>query len=73
MKHRGKSLALVLAGILIVVIVDLLANKRDLCGDLARGSRVLRWAIAYVLIIAIMVFGVYGYGYSAGAFIYAGF
>ena len=62
-----------LAGILIVVIVDLLANKRDLCGDLARGSRVLRWAIAYVLIIAIMVFGVYGYGYSAGAFIYAGF
>ncbi|MBR5343795.1 MAG: MBOAT family protein [Oscillospiraceae bacterium] len=66
-------LPILLAGILVIVIVDRLAEKRDLAGSLAEGSRVLRWIIAYALIFAIMIFGVYGYGYSAGAFIYAGF
>ena len=66
-------LPVLLIGILIIVVVDRLAEKRDLAGSLAEGSRILRWIVAYALIFAIMIFGVYGYGYSAGAFIYAGF
>lgn len=67
------NLPVLVAGILVIVIVDRLSEKRDLAGSLAEGNRVLRWIVSYALLFAIMIFGVYGYGYSAGAFIYAGF
>ncbi|MBQ6412643.1 MAG: MBOAT family protein [Ruminococcus sp.] len=62
-----------LAFILIVVVIDLIANKHDIVKTMASGRRVWRWTVSFFLIFAIIIFGVYGYGYSAGAFIYAGF
>lgn len=58
---------------LAAVVVDALAIKRDLVSELADGRRWIRWAVTYVLIFAILIFGVYGYGYNASDFIYAGF
>ena len=66
-------LPVLVISILLIVIVDYLAEKRDLVGSLAGGSRFVRWSVSYLLIFAILIFGVYGYGYDAGAFIYAGF
>ena len=59
--------------VLVIVAVDLIANKHELLKAIAAGRRVWRWSICFFLIFATMIFGVYGYGYSAGAFIYAGF
>ena len=60
-------------GILIVVIVDVLSEKRELAELLAGGSRSIRWIVSYALLFAILLFGIYGYGYNASSFIYAGF
>ena len=67
------GLPILIMGILIVVIVDVLSEKRELAELLAGGSRSIRWIVSYALIFAILLFGIYGYGYSASAFIYAGF
>ena len=60
-------------GTMIVIAVDLIGSKRSCAKSLAEGPRALRWAVCYGLILAMLIFGVYGYGYSAGSFIYAAF
>ncbi len=67
------GLAVLALGILTVILVDLYENRHDLAGKLAGGNRAIRWTVCFLLIFAIMLFGVYGYGYSASSFIYTGF
>ncbi len=67
------NLPVLLAGIVTVVIVDVMTDRRSIAKELAEGRRWLRWLVSLALIFAVILFGVYGYGYSAGAFIYAGF
>lgn len=62
-----------LLGIVIMIIVDRIESKGDIARSLARGKRLYRWTLAFCLIFGIILFGVYGYGYSASAFIYTGF
>ena len=62
-----------IVGIIVVIAVDIITNKRSCAKSLAEGPRAVRWLICYLLIFAILILGVYGYGYSAGSFIYAGF
>lgn len=59
----------------IAIIVDVLAYHKgqNLLSDISEGPRWRRWAISYCMIFAIIIWGIYGYGYSASAFIYAGF
>ncbi len=63
-----------LIGMVIVLVVDILCEKKkDVCGSLARGSLLIRWPLMLLLLLAVLVFGVYGTGYDAQAFLYAQF
>ena len=63
-----------LFGMLLMFFVDLLHEKNwHLRECLAKQKLWVRWAVYYGVIIAIMIFGIYGPGYDAQAFIYAGF
>lgn len=62
------------AGCLIVLIVDLLCEKKiDVCGRLAKTHFFIRWPALLLLILAIAVFGMYGAGYDGAAFLYTQF
>lgn len=61
------------AVILVCVVVDILAEKNDMVHLCANGHIILRWSIFYALIFAIIIWGIYGYGYSASSFIYTQF
>ena len=62
------------AGCLIVLIVDLLCEKKiDVCGRLAKTHFFIRWPVLLLLILAIVVFGMYGAGYDGAAFLYTQF
>ena len=64
----------ILAGIIIVAIVDLRMEKDpDLLTNVPQLSTPRRWAIYYSLIIAIALLGAYGAGYDPVDLIYAGF
>ena len=63
-----------LFGMMLMLGVDLLHEKGwHLRETLAMQKLPVRWLIYYGVIIAIMIFGIYGPGYDAQAFIYAGF
>ena len=63
-----------LIGMVIVLVVDLLCEKKkDVCGGLARGSLLIRWPLMLLLLLTVLIFGVYGTGYDAQAFLYAQF
>lgn len=58
----------------IILVVDLLCEcKVDVNGRLARGSFLLRWPLLIALIVATLVFGCYGAGFDAAAFVYTQF
>lgn len=61
-------------GMMLMLAVDLLHERNwQLRETLAGQKTFFRWAVYYGVIIAIMIFGIYGPGYDAQAFIYAGF
>ena len=63
-----------LAALAIVFLVDLLCECGvDVNGKLARTSLLIRWPVLIALILAILVFGCYGAGYDASAFLYTQF
>ncbi|MCR5336953.1 MAG: MBOAT family protein, partial [Lachnospiraceae bacterium] len=61
-------------GFLCVIIVNILREKgRDILQELVSGPIVLRWVLASALIFVIVMFGLYGPGYTEVDMIYAGF
>ncbi len=61
-------------GMVVVLVVDVLCEKKkDVCGSLARGSLLIRWPLMLLLLLAVLIFGIYGKGYDAQAFLYAQF
>lgn len=54
-------------------IVDIALQKWNLVEKFPNSSLPIRWVVYLVLIFAVIMFGMYGYGYSASAFIYAQF
>ncbi len=66
--------SVLIAGILIIFVVDLILQKRSIAEGLAEDKKTfVRWLVYIFLIMAIIIFGVYGYGYEAANFIYADF
>ena len=62
------------AGALILLVVGIYREQgHHLREELAEKNIVLRWAVYYVLIFSIIVFGAYGKGYEVAGFIYAQF
>ncbi len=62
------------AALLIVFVIDLLCERKvDVNGGLARCFFLLRWAVLLLLIMAVLLFGCYGAGYDATAFLYTNF
>ncbi len=59
--------------VLVLLVVDILQEKMSVRDALAKQSLVIRWPILYALIIAIIVFGIYGPNYDASSFIYEQF
>lgn len=66
-----KQIGLLLIAILILIIGDLLKyNKVDVIGLILKQDIWFRWVVYIVGIVFVMVFGVWGSGYDANAFVY---
>lgn len=64
---------LVIISIIILTIVDYLKTKFDLLDELSKQSLIFRWFIYVIAVISILLFGIYGSGYSDQQFIYSQF
>lgn len=70
----GKDWNVLIVSLAALFAVSYLQEKRGLIRDLiARQHLLVRWVIYLAAITGIAVFGTYGQGYDAGAFIYEGF
>ena len=67
------ELVILAVSLLILWAVSLSQRKEPLRDRIAVMPLPLRWAIWYALLFAVILFGCYGPGYSAGEFIYQGF
>ena len=62
------------AALVIVLVIDLLCELGvDVNDRLARGFFLIRWIVLLALILAVLVFGCYGVGFDASAFLYTNF
>jgi alginate O-acetyltransferase complex protein AlgI len=59
-----------MAAIAILFAVDLLSERRDLRDMLEKKNLFVRWPVYLLMIFTVLIFGIYGPQYSAGAFIY---
>ena len=65
---------IILFGILSLLIVGMLQVKFNSAREwISKQLFVFRWSLWYILITVILVYGMYGPGYSAAEFIYRGF
>ena len=65
---------IVAAACVILLIVDIICEKKpDLNEKIAKGHIYIRWPIIILLILIIVIFGCYGTGYDATAFLYTNF
>jgi alginate O-acetyltransferase complex protein AlgI len=61
-------------GCVIVLIVEMLCERKiDVCGRLAKSFFLIRWIVLLALLVAALVFGIYGAGYDGAAFLYTQF
>ena len=61
-------------GCVIVLIVEILCERKiDVCGRLAKSFFLIRWIVLLALLVAVLVFGIYGAGYDGAAFLYTQF
>ena len=67
------DLAVLLISLIILFIMQFLARRRDVREKLLEQNIVFRWGVLYILIFSIIIFGCYGAGYDATAFIYRQF
>ncbi len=64
---------IVIAALFVLYAVSIAQNKGSVRERIAGKALVIRWAIWYALLFAVILLGCYGPGYSAGEFIYQGF
>ncbi|MDR0929233.1 MAG: hypothetical protein LBM74_05905 [Oscillospiraceae bacterium] len=62
------------AGLLLVLGIDLLLERKMDVGDWLAKARIwVRWPVLLLLLLCILIFGIYGSGYDAQAFLYTQF
>jgi D-alanyl-lipoteichoic acid acyltransferase DltB (MBOAT superfamily) len=67
----GKKDFLLIAICLIVLwCVDMMQERFSVREKLAQQNIIVRWLVIYAAIFAIIIFGIYGQGYDASAFLY---
>lgn len=66
----GPNFVLMLITIGILWCVSALQEKMELRKEFAKQNIIFRWTILYMAIFSILIFGIYGAGYDASAFIY---
>lgn len=67
---NSKEFLASIIGILIILIVNALEAKMDVIDILSKQNLVFRWFIYITTLLLILIFGVYGLGYSEQQFIY---
>ena len=72
LKRKEKALAEA-AALLVLFAVSRVQEKMSVRDWIARQHITIRWGLALGCIAVIIVFGTYGFGYDAQAFIYGGF
>lgn len=73
MLHQGltnKELTLAMLCILLFGIISVMQQRMSVREFIARQNIPVRWAIYLMAIVAVVIFGVYGEGYDASAFVY---
>lgn len=69
-----KNFRLMLITIIFLFIVDAIQERGvHIRTEIAKQNIVIRWAVYYLGILAIVLFGIYGPGFDARSFIYAGY
>lgn len=68
-----KNLCVAILSLFIVRQISVLQEKSSVREMIASKNLILRWAIYYGLIFAILIFGIYGPGYNASDFVYTQF
>ena len=58
---------------LVTVLLVFQAKERSFYKWLADRNIVIRWTFLYIMLFTVILFGVYGPGYTASDFIYGGF
>lgn len=69
---KGSDIVVAIASVTVLTVVDALQEHMPLRETLARKSVALRWALIYLCLFAVILFGMYGPGYGS-AFIYEQF
>ena len=69
----AKNVWILFFAIDILLLVSILQTKTDIRGWLAKQGIVFRYAVVYLALFAVLIFGIYGPGYDAVQFIYGGF
>lgn len=67
------SWIVLIVALLVNWVVDVAVQKHQLVDKFSQAKLPIRWIIYLVLLFSIILFGMYGYGYSAASFIYAAF
>ena len=65
--------ALLGAALFVLFTVSRAQEKTEVRNWISQQHITIRWGLALVCIAVILVFGTYGFGYDAQAFIYGGF
>ena len=61
------------AAIFVLLVVDIMQEHMKVRETLAKQNLIFRWIIIYIALFAVIIFGIYGPGYSASSFIYEQF
>ncbi|MGH4139523.1 MBOAT family O-acyltransferase [Clostridium sp.] len=69
----SKDFLIVIIGLVLVIIVDMMQRKINLQVQLSKQNIMFRWVIYLVAVLVILVFGMYGPGFSMQQFIYSQF
>lgn len=69
----GKEVTVCIVAISVLFIIEFIQTKKDLFKICNRQNVWAQWGVYYALLLSILIFGVYGSQYDAGAFIYSQF
>lgn len=69
----SKDFLAAVLGIIVVLTVNMLQRNKSLRVKLSQRNTVFRWSLYLAAILSIIIFGIYGSGYSAQQFIYSQF